>query len=101
MIELNEENFDEEVLNEKRPVVLYFASSKNMDCKNMQNIVKNLEQELSQEVKFVTVDVDKQFKIALKYQIFDVPSYVVMLYGMHQKRLYGVCSKEELLKFIK
>lgn len=100
MIDVNSHNFEIEVLGEKKPVLLCFLSKKSEEYVKIQQLLEEVEHELLDSVKIFKIDVDEAFKLAMKYQIFDIPSYVLMQYGIYQKRIYGIETKEEILNFI-
>lgn len=102
MTDITKENFQQEVLGPKVPVILFFASENSdvEDCKKQQEILQDIEKELNESVKVCVLNVDAQPFLALNYGITSTPSTVFMKYGLFQKRAAGVVSKEEILNCI-
>lgn len=102
MTDITKENFQQEVLGPKVPVILFFASENSdvEDCKKQQEILQDIEKELNESVKVCVLNVDAQPFLALNYGITSTPSIVFMRYGLFQKRATGVVSKEEILNCI-
>lgn len=96
VIELTKNNFDEEVLAAKVPVVIDFWASWCGPCQMQAPIVDELAEELGDSVKFCKVNVDEQPELAMNYQIASIPTLVFMKYGLFQNRVVGLSSKEDI-----
>lgn len=70
-------------------------------CKIMAPVISELEVELKDKVIFEKIDVDENPKLAQKYNIFSIPTYVVVKNGQELERIIGVTSKESFLSFLK
>ena len=71
MTDITKENFQQEVLGPKVPVILFFASENSdvEDCKKQQEILQDIEKELNESVKVCVLNVDAQPFLALNYGI--------------------------------
>ena len=98
MVEVNLENFDSEVLNSDKPVVVDFFATWCGPCKRMK---PNLEEfaSASESVKVVMADVDGLQDILPDYDIVSVPTIVLFNEGKEIKRRSGYMSVEDLEKF--
>ncbi len=98
MVEVNLENFDSEVLNSDKPVVVDFFATWCGPCKRMK---PNLEEfaAASESVKVVMADVDGLQDILPDYDIVSVPTIVLFNEGKEIKRRSGYMSVEDLEKF--
>lgn len=82
VVKITNDNFEEEVLACKIPVVLDFWADWCGPCQMQGPIVEELAAELEGKVKFGKVNVDEEAALALKYQIMSIPTLVVMQYGL-------------------
>ena len=68
VINLTTENFEEEVLNAKEPVLVDFWATWCGPCQTMGPVVDELAQELT-DVKVGKVNVDEQMALAREYKV--------------------------------
>ena len=100
VVKITNDNFEEEVLACKIPVLLDFWADWCGPCKMMSPIVEELAEELDGKVKVGKVHVDEAAALALKYQIMSIPTFVVMEYGVFKEKSIGAQSKEDLKKML-
>ncbi len=96
-IELNSENFEKEVLNSEKPVMVDFFADWCGPCKMMAPIVEELATELYGKAKVGKINVDENPDIAVEYNVMSIPTLIIFRNGKEEKRLVGVRDKEELL----
>lgn len=96
-IELNSENFEKEVLNSEKPVMVNFFADWCGPCKMMAPIVEELATELYGKAKVGKINVDENPDIAVEYNVMSIPTLIIFRNGKEEKRLVGVRDKEELL----
>lgn len=96
-IELNSENFEKEVLNSEKPVMVDFFADWCGPCKMMAPIVEELATELYGKAKVGKINVDENSDIAVEYNVMSIPTLIIFRNGKEEKRLVGVRDKEELL----
>lgn len=100
VIELTKENFDEEVLATKVPVLIDFWASWCGPCQMQSPIVDEVAEEMGDKVKVCKANVDEQPSIALNYQIASIPTLVFMKYGEFKNRMVGLQDKETLVEYL-
>ena len=93
----NPEQFEQEVINESGTVFIDFYATWCMPCKTMSPIIQEIAKEYK-EVKFVIIDVDKNEKLAIKYNIMSIPTMMVMKNGEITKTFVGVTNKESIIR---
>ena len=101
VVTITNDNFEEEVLACKIPVVLDFWAEWCGPCKMQSQIIDELAAELEGKVKFGKVNVDEEAAMALKYQIMSIPTLVVMHYGIFKSKAIGLQNKEAILEMLK
>ena len=99
-LKINSENFEKEVLNSEKPVLVDFFADWCGPCKMMAPIVEELSTELDGKVKVGKINVDENSDIAVEYNVMSIPTLIVFKNGKEEKRLVGVRDKEELLRLL-
>ncbi len=99
MIIVTKENFEQEVLNNKLPVLVDFWASWCGPCRELGPVVDALGEELT-DVKVVKINVDEERELAKKYRIFSIPTLVVIKDGQPVNKSVGVKSREEILEML-
>ena len=100
VINLTTENFEEEVLNAKEPVVVDFWATWCGPCQTLGPVVDELAQELT-DVKVGKVNVDEQMVLAREYKVMSIPTFLVFKDGKVAERTLGVQEKSELEQLIR
>lgn len=100
IVTITNDNFEDEVLACKVPVILDFWADWCMPCKMQSKILDEFVKDMGDSVKIGKVNVDEEAALALKYQIVSIPTLVLMDKGVFVKRVSGVQQAEELKDFI-
>ena len=98
VIQIDEEQFEEVVLNSDIPVVVDFWASWCGPCKMLSPIIDQVSDEIS-STKFIGVDVDDAERLAIKYGISSIPCMILFKNGEEAGRLVGVQPKEKIIEF--
>ena len=96
VIDVNKENFDNEVLESDVKVLVVF----NADWCGPCQMLKPVLEELSEKYKIVSVNVDDNMELAREYGIMTIPCLILFKDGNEVAKLVGLHNKEDLLKFI-
>ncbi|MGM5483314.1 MAG: thioredoxin [Nanobdellota archaeon] len=94
--EINNENFEKEVINENLPVLADFWASWCGPCMMMAPAFEEASKEFEGRVKFVKIDTEKSSDLASKYEIQGIPCLILMKNGKEIDRLVGFRPKEQL-----
>jgi thioredoxin 1 len=76
IIKVDDNNFEQEVLNSDIPVLVDVAASWCQPCKRMEPILKKFADENLGKIKVCSVDVDDAPNISSKYNIKSVPTFI-------------------------
>lgn len=93
-------NFEEEVLNSDKTVLVDFYADWCGPCKAYSPIVESVAAE-NEDIKVVKINVDNAQDIAIKYQVMSIPTTVVIKNGQEINRAVGMMSKSDLLEMVK
>lgn len=93
-------NFEEEVLNSDKTVLIDFYADWCGPCKAYSPIVESVASE-NENIKVVKIDVDNAQDIAMKYQVMSIPTTVVIKNGQEVNRAVGLISKSDLVEMVK
>ncbi len=96
---VNSENFEAEVLNADKPVVVDFYADWCGPCQMMGPILEEISKENS-NIKICKVNVDNEQALAEKYGIMSIPAFILFNEGKVQKQTVGAMSKSDFLNFI-
>ena len=94
ILEVNEQNFDSEVLNSNQPVLVDFYANWCGPCRMLRPSLEELSDEKA-SVKFVSVNIDDAEALAWKYGVQSIPCVVLFKDGKEVNRSIGFRPKED------
>lgn len=99
-IDFTDQNFEQEVLQSKMPVLVDFWAQWCAPCRIIGPIVDELAKEYEGKAKVGKLNVDENQKTASKYGVMSIPSLLIFKKGQIVKTMIGVQGKEALKKSI-
>lgn len=100
VLEINDLNFDGEVLNSSVPFLLDFSAVWCGPCRALAPIVEKLADELQGKVRVGKLDTDDSPVTASKFGVRSIPTVLVFKGGKEAGRHVGLASKEALVKLL-
>lgn len=100
MVELNESNFEQEVINSDKPVLVDFWASWCMPCQKLAPIIEEVSKEYNDKVKFAKVNVEKVQSVPQRYGIRSIPTLLLFKSGQVVIQLIGLQPKGNIEKII-
>lgn len=98
LVKVNEDSFQDEVLDSPQPVMVDFTAVWCGPCKMLDPVVKELAEDWSDKVKVVKLDVDDNPNLAMQYQVMGVPTLMLFLNGQPSQRITGYQPKDRIVK---
>ena len=98
-INVNKNNFHEEVLASEKPVLLDFWAPWCGPCRAVVPIVEEIALERS-DVKVVKINVDEEQELAREYRIMSIPTLMVVRDGKVVKKSSGAKPKAQILDML-
>jgi thioredoxin 1 len=100
VLEINDLNFETEVLQSSLPFLLDFGAVWCGPCKALAPVVEKLADELQGKARVGKLDVDDSPVVASKFGIRSVPTVLVFKGGKVSGQHVGMTNKETLAKLL-
>ena len=98
-ININKNNFQNEVLNSDKTVLLDFWASWCAPCRMVAPIVEEIAGERG-DIKVGKINVDEEPELANKFSIMSIPTLVVMKNGKIVQQVSGARPKDAILEML-
>ena len=99
IVHITKDNFETEVIGSDKPVLLDFFAEWCGPCKMVSPILEEISGE-NESVKICKIDVDHDPELANRFQIFSIPTLIVMDKGEILEKAVGARSKQQILKML-
>ncbi|MGH7280777.1 MAG: thioredoxin [Polyangiaceae bacterium] len=96
LLELDETNFEKEVLRADVPVIVEFGATWCGPCRALEPMLERLAQKSAGTRKFATINVDDSPAIATKYGVRGTPTIVVFAQGKEVARQIGLTNEAKI-----
>ena len=96
---INKNNFQNEVLNSEKPVLLDFWAPWCGPCRMVSPIVDEIAEE-RKDILVGKVNVDEEMELAAQFQVMSIPTLVVLRNGQVVSRTVGARPKDAILSLL-
>lgn len=98
-ISVNKNNFNQEVLNSDKPVLMDFWAPWCGPCRMVVPLVEEIAKECS-DIKVVKINVDEEQELAMQFGVMSIPTLVVMKNGKIVNQVTGARPKAQILAML-
>ncbi len=98
-INITKNNFQEEVINSSKPVLLDFWASWCGPCRMVSPLVDEIAQERP-DIKVGKINVDEEPQLAAQFGVMSIPTLVVMKDGKIVNQAVGARPKSQILALL-
>ncbi len=100
IVELTTENFETEVIQSDRPVLVDFWAEWCAPCRMLAPTIDEIAQDYADQIKVGKLNVDHHGDIAARFAIRGIPTILVFQNGEVHDQMVGAGSKENILKMV-
>ena len=98
---INKSNFENEVINADKPVLLDFYADWCGPCKMLSPVLSEIADEYAEVLKVAKVNVDDEPELAMKFKVSSIPMLVLFKDGRIVSTSVGYRPKGEILNELK
>ena len=93
-ITITKENYEQEVVSSKKPVIIDVYADWCGPCQQMMPIIEELEKEMT-NYTFVKLNVDESRELAIQFGVTSIPTFVFLKNGEVMGKETGYISKDD------
>ncbi|MCB6308186.1 thioredoxin [Mediterraneibacter glycyrrhizinilyticus] len=99
VVKLTAENFEKEVLQSEKLVLVDFYADWCGPCQMMGPVVEEISNEVN-DAKVCKINIDEQMSIAQKYGVMSIPTFIVFKNGDVADKKMGAMPKSAVLSML-
>ncbi|MGO8764477.1 MAG: thioredoxin family protein [Limisphaerales bacterium] len=97
ILEINEPDFEMEVLKSGQPVLVNFWTEWSQPCRRLGPVLEEVAAGCKGKAKVVKVNADANPQLGMSYWIQSIPTLLYFINGAERARIVGTASKEAIL----
>ena len=99
-LKITSENFEREILNSDKPVLIDFWAPWCGPCRMLSPTISEIAEEYKDKVKVGKVNVDEEGELATIFRVSSIPMLVVMKNGKVVNSTVGVRPKNQIVEML-
>lgn len=100
IIKITKNNFEEEVLKSKEPILLDFWANWCGPCRMVAPTLDEISEEMQGMAKVGKINVDEETELASRFRVMSIPTLMVMKEGRIAAQAVGVKPKKDILRML-
>jgi thioredoxin len=96
VIEINQDNFEKEVVKSKIPVIIDFFADWCGPCQMMKPVFEKISGDYNQTLKFAKVNTENNSELAVKFEVQGIPCLIITKSGEEVDRIVGFRDESSL-----
>ena len=98
-LKIDSGNFQEEVINSEKSVLLDFYADWCGPCKTMSRVIDEIAEERT-DIKVCKINIDDEPELAIEFEVMSIPTLVVVKGGKAVNTSVGVKPKAKILEML-
>lgn len=99
-IKITKNNFEQEVLKSKEPILLDFWATWCGPCRMVAPTLDEISEEMEGVAKVGKINIDEELELASKFRVMSIPTLMVVKDGKVSAQSVGVKPKKDILRML-
>ena len=99
--EINNENFQQEVIKSQTPVLVDFSTPWCGPCRKLTPVLEQIQNEFQNEIKIVKINADENIELLKEYGVSSFPTMIIIKEKEAKEFMVGMVPKSVIISNIK